>query len=114
MPSTVVSWTETVLHASQVFFAMLELDMRSAQNTLRFLRALKSEELPYEKLRYVLNRAPGSLDMTGKGRVKRLAESLDIKIEVLAPELFSHTSEFPMDMIESMARRDMEARRDMD
>ena len=86
MPSTVVSWTETVLHAAHVFFSMLELDMRSAQNTLRFLRALKSEELPYEKLRYVLNRAPGSLDMTGKGRVKRLAESLDIKIEVLMPD----------------------------
>jgi len=86
MPSTVVSWTETVLHASHVFFAMLELDMRSAQNTLRFLRALKAEELPYEKLRYVMNRAPGFTDMTGKSRVKRMAESLDIKIEVLMPD----------------------------
>ncbi len=86
MPSTVVSWTETVLHASHVFFAMIELDMRSAQNTLRFLRALKAEELPYEKLRYVMNRAPGFTDMTGKSRVKRMAESLDIKIEVLMPD----------------------------
>jgi pilus assembly protein CpaE len=56
----------TALHAAHVFFAMLELDMRSAQNTLRFLRALKAEELPYEKLRYVLNRAPGFTDVTGK------------------------------------------------
>ncbi len=86
LPSTVVSWTETVLHASHVFFASLELDMRSAQNTLRFLRALKAEELPYEKLRYVLNRAPGFTDVTGKSRVKRLAESLDIKIEVHMPD----------------------------
>ncbi len=86
MPSTVVSWTETVLHASHVFFAMLELDMRSAQNTLRFVRALKAEELPYEKLRYVMNRAPGFTDMTGKSRVKRMAESLDIKIEVQMPD----------------------------
>ncbi len=86
MPSTVVSWTETVLHASHVFFAMLELDMRSAQNTLRLVRALKAEELPYEKLRYIMNRGPGFTDMTGKSRVKRMAESLDIKIEVLMPD----------------------------
>ena len=47
MPSTVVAWTETVLHASHVYFAMTELDMRSANNTLRMIRALKGEELPY-------------------------------------------------------------------
>ena len=86
LPSSVVSWSETVLHAAHVFFTMLELDMRSAQNTLRLLRALKAEELPYEKLRYVLNRAPGFTDVTGKSRVKRLAESLDIKIEVQMPD----------------------------
>jgi pilus assembly protein CpaE len=86
LPSSVVSWSETALHAAHVFFATLELDMRSAQNTLRFLRALKAEELPYEKLRYVLNRAPGFTDVTGKSRVKRLAESLDIKIEVQLPD----------------------------
>jgi pilus assembly protein CpaE len=86
MPSSVVSWSETVLHAAHVFFTMIELDMRSAQNTLRLLRALKAEELPYEKLRYVLNRAPGFTDVTGKSRVKRLAESLDIKIEVQMPD----------------------------
>lgn len=86
MPSTVVQWTEAVLSQAHVYFALLELDMRSAQNTLRMLRALKSEELPYEKLRYVLNRAPGFTDLAGKGRVKRLAESLDIDIEVMLPD----------------------------
>jgi pilus assembly protein CpaE len=86
MPTTIVEWTETVLNAAHVFFAMTELDMRSAQNTLRVLRALKGEELPYEKLRYVLNRAPGFTDLNGKSRVKRMAESLDIKIEVLMPD----------------------------
>ncbi|MEL7346039.1 MAG: pilus assembly protein CpaE, partial [Pseudomonadota bacterium] len=86
MPSTIVSWTETVLHASHVYFAMTELDMRSANNTLRLIRALKGEELPYEKLRYVLNRAPKFTDLTGKSRVKRMAESLDIQIEVLMPD----------------------------
>ena len=86
MPSTVVMWTETVLNAAHVYFAMTELDMRSAQNTLRMVRALKGEELPFEKLRYVLNRAPGFTDLNGKSRVKRMAESLDIKIELLMPD----------------------------
>ena len=86
MPSTVVQWTETILHAAHVYFAPLELDMRSAQNALRMIRALKSEELPFEKLRYVLNRAPKFTDLSGKSRVKRLAESLDIKIEVMMPD----------------------------
>ena len=86
MPQSVVMWTETVLNAAHVFFATTELDMRSAQNTLRMIRALKSEELPVQKLRYVLNRAPKFTDLTGKSRVKRMAESLDIKIELLMPD----------------------------
>ncbi|MEO0745176.1 MAG: AAA family ATPase, partial [Pseudomonadota bacterium] len=52
MPSTLVQWTETVLTAAHLYFTTLEIDMRSAQNTLRFKRALQSEELPVEKLRY--------------------------------------------------------------
>ncbi len=86
MPHNVVMWTETVLHAAHVYFGMTELDMRSAQNTLRLIRALKSEELPFNKLRYVLNRAPKFTDLTGKSRVKRMAESLDIKIDILMPD----------------------------
>lgn len=86
MPTSVVMWTETVLNAAHVYFATTELDMRSAQNTLRMIRALKGEELPFDKLRYVLNRAPGFTDLNGKSRVKRMAESLDIAIEVLMPD----------------------------
>ena len=86
MPTTVVMWTETVLNAAHIYFASTELDMRSAQNTLRMIRALKGEDLPYQKLRYVLNRAPGFTDLNGKSRVKRMAESLDITIEVLMPD----------------------------
>ncbi len=86
MPSTLVSWTEVVLNEAHVYFATLELDMRSAQNTLRLIRALKGEDLPFNKLRYLLNRAPKFTDLSGKSRVKRLAESLDIKIEVLLPD----------------------------
>ncbi|MDE9451878.1 AAA family ATPase [Aliiroseovarius sp. Z3] len=86
MPNTVAQWTETVLHAAHVYFTTLELDLRSAQNALRMIKALKSEELPVEKLRYVLNRAPKFTDMSGKSRAKRLAESLDISIELHLPD----------------------------
>jgi pilus assembly protein CpaE len=86
MPSTVVQWTETVLNAAHVYFAMIELDMRSAQNALRLIRALKAEDLPFEKLRFGLNKAPRFTDLSGKSRVKRMAESLDITIELLLPD----------------------------
>ena len=86
MPSTVVQWTEAVLTRAHVYFALAELDLRSAQNILRFLRALKAEALPFEKLRYVLNRAPRFTDLSAKARVKRMAESLDIAIEVQLPD----------------------------
>jgi pilus assembly protein CpaE len=86
MPSTLVQWSETVLNHAHIYFSMIELDMRSAQNALRFKRALQAEELPIEKLRYVLNRAPKFTDLTGKSRVKRLAESLSISIDLLLPD----------------------------
>lgn len=86
MPSTIVSWTETVLNRAHVYFALMELDLRSAQNVLRLVRALKAEALPLDKLRYILNRAPKFTDLSGKSRVKRMAESLDIDIEVQIPD----------------------------
>lgn len=86
MPTAVVQWTETVLNAAHLYFTTLELDMRSAQNALRMVKALKSEDLPVSKLRHVLNRAPKFTDLSGKSRVKRLAESLDITIEIQLPD----------------------------
>ena len=86
MPKTLVQWTETVLSAAHVYLALIELDMRSAQNALRLKRALQSEELPFEKLRFALNRAPKFTDLSGKSRVKRMAESLGISIDLQMPE----------------------------
>ncbi len=86
MPSTLVQWSEAVLNNAHIYFAMLELDMRSAQNALRFKRALQSEDLPVEKLRYVMNRAPKFTDLNAKSRVKRMAESLGISIDVQLPD----------------------------
>ena len=86
MPKTMVQWTEAVINSAHVYFAMMELDMRSAQNALRTIRAFKGEDMPVEKMRYVLSRAPGMTDLTGKSRIKRLAESLDIVIETMMPD----------------------------
>lgn len=107
MPSTVVQWTETVLNASQVYFALLELDMRSAQNALRLLRAFKAEELAVEKLRFGLNRAPGFADLSGKSRTKRLAESLDISIELWLPDgqkPVTHANDHGLPLAEAAAK----------
>lgn len=86
MPKTLVQWSETLLHSAHVYFATLELDMRSAQNLLRVKRALQSEDLPFEKMRFALNRSPKFTDLNGKSRVKRLAESLGISIELQLPD----------------------------
>ncbi|MEM8786636.1 MAG: AAA family ATPase [Pseudomonadota bacterium] len=86
MPQALVHWFDQVLKMSETFFAVMEVDMRSAQNCLRFLRALKAEDLPYEKVQFALNRAPGFTDLNGKARAKRLAESLGVEINIMLPE----------------------------
>ncbi|MFQ5621808.1 MAG: CpaE family protein [Paracoccaceae bacterium] len=86
MPQTLVHWSDNVLRMCETYFAVMEIDMRSAQNTLRFLRALKAEELPFEKVQFALNRAPGFADMSGKSRVKRLSESLGVELKILLPD----------------------------
>jgi pilus assembly protein CpaE len=86
MPRTLVQWTEAVLNSAHIYFALLELDMRSAQNALRLKRALQAEDLPFQKLRFAMNRAPGFTDLSGKSRVKRMAESLGISIDLMLPD----------------------------
>ncbi|MBP0481341.1 AAA family ATPase [Sagittula salina] len=86
MPGSLVHWTETVLNEAQIFLALVELDMRSAQNTLRLKRMLQSEDLPFDKIRFALNRAPKFTDLQGKSRVKRMADSLGISLDVQLPD----------------------------
>lgn len=86
LPTAIVSWTEVVLEKCQLFFGVLEMDMRSAQNTLRFMRALKADEMPYEKVQFILNRAPKATDLGGKSRVKRMADSLDVEFRWFLPD----------------------------
>jgi pilus assembly protein CpaE len=86
MPRNLVVWSEAVLNRADIYFATLELDLRSAQDAMRFIKALRAEDLPLEKIQYVMNRAPGGMDLTGKGRVKKLAESLGVEIKTLLPD----------------------------
>ena len=86
MPRTMVMWTETVLNRADMYFTTLELDLRSAQNAMRFIKALRSEDLPIDKVQYVLNRAPGMTDLNGKTRMKKMAESLDVKFSNQLPD----------------------------
>lgn len=85
-PKTLAQWSEAVLNDAHVYFALLEIDMRCAQNALRLKRALQAEDLPFDKLRFALNRAPRFTDLNGKARVKRLAESLGIAIDIQLPD----------------------------
>ncbi|MFU8899810.1 pilus assembly protein CpaE [Roseinatronobacter thiooxidans] len=86
MPRTVVHWTETVLNMADLYFAVLELDLRSAQNALRMIRAMKADGISLDKYRFILSRAPKFTDLSGKARAKRMAESLDISFAVNLPD----------------------------
>jgi pilus assembly protein CpaE len=80
VPRTLVSWSEIILNECELFLSLVSLDMRSAQNTQRFMRALKAEDLPFEKVQFILNRAPKMTDLSGKSRLKSMTESLDIEL----------------------------------
>jgi pilus assembly protein CpaE len=104
MPTTIVSWTEAVLSRAHVYFGLLELDLRNAQNILRLVRALKAEGLPHEKLRFALNRAPRFTDLSAKSRVKRMAESLDISLELQLSDgtaAVTHANDQGLPLVES-------------
>jgi len=86
MPQALMNWSEKVYAAADEFYAVMESDMRSAQNMYRFLRTLKAEDMNLDKLTFVLNRAPGLTDLSGKTRVRKLAESLGIGFNFQIPD----------------------------
>lgn len=90
LPPALVSWTETLLDKADLMFALCELDMRTAQNALRFLRALKADDLPYEKVQFILNNSPKITDLTGRSRIKRMADSLNIEFRWMLPDGGKH------------------------
>ncbi len=86
MPSAMVCWTANVLERADIYFATLELDLRSAQNAFRFINLLKAEELPGETVRYVLNRAPRRTEFSDRAKARRLAESIGVPLELYLPD----------------------------
>ncbi|MGB0505172.1 MAG: AAA family ATPase [Pikeienuella sp.] len=86
LPQTLAHWSDMMLIESEVFFALMESDMRSAQNMLRFIRAVKAEELPFEKISVCLNRGPSFSDLAGKSRAGKLEKSLEIKFAHRIPD----------------------------
>jgi len=86
LPKALTDWTADVLNAAETYFTLLELDMRSAQNVMRYLRVLRAEDLPGEKIQYILNRAPGFADLSGKTRIGRFSDSLGIEVKILLPD----------------------------
>ncbi len=86
LPKALTDWTGNVLNMAETYFALLELDMRSAQNVMRYLRVLRAEDLPGEKIQYILNRAPGFTDLSGKTRIGRFSDSLGIEVNILLPD----------------------------
>jgi pilus assembly protein CpaE len=83
MPKSVTTWTDAVLRESDEYIAVLDLDMRSTNNVIRLLTLLEQEKQPFNKMRYVLNRAPKFTDLTGKSRIKRLSDALGIDFEFM-------------------------------
>jgi len=86
MPKSVTIWTDTVLRESDDFIAVLDLDMRCTNNVIRMINLLEQEKQPFNKIRYVLNRAPKFTDLGGKSRIKRLSDALGIEFEFLLPD----------------------------
>lgn len=86
LPPVLTNWTSDVLNLAETFFSLIALDMRSAQNLMRFIHTLKAEELPEEKIQFLLNFAPSFTDINGKARTKKFSESLGIDINILLPE----------------------------
>ncbi len=93
LPKALTDWSASVLNSAETYFTLLELDMRSAQNLMRYLRVLRSEDLPGEKIQYILNRAPGFADLNGKNRVGRFSESLGIEVSILLPDGGKHVTQ---------------------
>lgn len=86
MPQSLMNWSEQVYTASDRFYALMETDMRSAQNMFRFLRTLRAEDMSLDRIVFLLNRSPGKLDMSGRTRARRVAESLGITYSGFLPD----------------------------
>lgn len=86
LPGTLTQWTDTVLAEADVFHAVVTMEVRAAQNALRLMRLLETENLDTDKIRWILNFAPGRSDLQARTRVAKMADSLGVAFEAVLPD----------------------------
>ena len=86
VPSTLTHWTDTVMEASDCFHLVTTPEVRCAQNALRCLKLFEAEQIGTDGIAWILNRAPGRMDLSGRSRVTSMAESLGITFAAQLPD----------------------------
>ena len=86
MPMALTRWSEAVLSRSQIIYCVLRPDVRDARNFMKFLDVLRDEGVPTAKIRVVMNHGPGSFDFGGRARIRKIEDSLGVKIRHLLPK----------------------------
>ena len=64
----------------------LHLDIRSAEAARRYCETILAEELPFQKLRFAINRAPSAHDISARAQINRLGTMLHSHIDILLPD----------------------------
>ncbi len=86
MPCAVTGWTDAIYGQSDIYFLVCGLEVRSAQNAMRFQKLLQAEGMSTQQLSFVLNRAPGKMDMSGRARIDKMADGLGVKFHTVLPD----------------------------
>ena len=86
MPATITAWTDTVFGLADLYFVVCGLEVRSAQNAMRFHKLLQAEGLSTERMSFLLNRAPGRMDLSGRGRIDKMAASIGVPFHAVFPD----------------------------
>jgi len=86
LPVALLSFSDRLLENAHIFFNVMQLDMRNAQNAARFLRAAEAEGMAIDRIEHVLNRAPSTLDLAAKNRARQFERSLGIEFTHRVPD----------------------------
>lgn len=86
LPKSLQSWTEAVFDVATSIICPLHLDMRSTEAARRYCSTIVAEDLPFEKIRFAINRAPAATDVAGRSQINRLGTLLHSQIDILLPE----------------------------
>lgn len=86
LPVALLNFSDRLLEGSHIFFNIMQLDMRNAQNAARFMRAAEAEGMAIDRIEHVLNRAPSMLDISAKTRARQFEKSLGIEFGHRIPD----------------------------